>query len=123
VLAARVAMHDPARRLTTLHAAGRDFLAPLVSAAEGLHVRLRVPAREVILATAAPPGISVHNVLPGTVRAVTDEPARHAVLVEVLLDGAALLARVTPDAVARLGLRPGVPVLALVKSVALEVLA
>jgi molybdopterin-binding protein len=43
--------------------------------------------------------------------------------VEVALDGSALLARITPDVVARLQLVPGVPVLALVKSVAIEVLA
>jgi len=44
-------------------------------------------------------------------------------MVEVALDGAGLLARVTPDAVARLGLVPGGKVLALVKSMAIEVLA
>jgi len=38
------------------------------------------------------------------------------------LDGAGLLARITPDAVARLGLTHGTPVLALVKSMAIEVL-
>jgi molybdate transport system ATP-binding protein len=123
VLPATVAAHDRARRLTTLHAAGRDFLAPLLDVPEGGAVRLRIPAREVALATAAPPAISIHNVIPGTVRAVTDDPDRHAANVEIALDGAAMLARVTPDAVARLGLGPGAPVLALVKSVALEVLA
>jgi molybdopterin-binding protein len=37
-------------------------------------------------------------------------------------DGPALLARVTPDAASRLALAPGRPVLALVKSVAIQVL-
>jgi molybdate transport system ATP-binding protein len=94
-------------------------------------VRVRIPAREVILAAAAPPGapqgtlqgISVHNVIAGTVRGIVQDTGRHAAMVEVALDGAGLLARVTPDAVARLGLVPGAPVLALVKSMAIEVLA
>jgi molybdopterin-binding protein len=34
-----------------------------------------------------------------------------------------VLSRVTPDAVARLGLAPGVPVSALIKSMSVEVLA
>jgi molybdate transport system ATP-binding protein len=65
----------------------------------------------------------VQNIVAGTVRAITADAARHAALVEVALDDAAILARVTPDAVARLALAPGQPVLALVKSVALDVLA
>jgi molybdate transport system ATP-binding protein len=47
---------------------------------------------------------------------------RHAVLVEIALPEGDLLARVTPDAVARLGLTPGGEVLALVKSTSIEVL-
>jgi len=43
-------------------------------------------------------------------------------LVALVLDGQPMLARVTPDAVTRLALRPGGDVLALVKSVAVEVL-
>ena len=65
----------------------------------------------------------MHNLLPGRVRAITGLPARHAALVEVEIGEVALLARVTPDAVARLALAPGVAVLALVKSMNVDVLA
>jgi len=122
VLSAIVTAHDPARQLTTLAAGGRIFQAPLLVAPVGYAVRLRIPAREVILATEIPHGISVHNVIAGTVRAVTIDAAHHAALVEIELDNAALLARVTPDAVTRLALSAGAPVLALVKSMAMEVL-
>jgi molybdopterin-binding protein len=44
------------------------------------------------------------------------------VLVEIALPDGALLSRVTPDAVARLGLSPGGPVLALIKSTSIEML-
>jgi molybdate transport system ATP-binding protein len=122
VLSARVVAHEPSRQLTELETGGRRLLVPLLDSVPGSAVRVRIPAREVILAAAAPQGISVHNVIAGTVHGIVQDPARHAAMVEVALDGAGLLARVTPDAVARLGLRQGVPVLALVKSMAIEVL-
>ena len=123
VLAAELLSHDPARQLTELAAAGRRLLVPLLDAPPGSKLRVRIPAREVILAAEDPKGISVHNVIAGTVRAVVADPVRHAALVEVALDGSVLLARVTPDAVARLRLAPGAAVLALIKSMAIEVLA
>ena len=44
------------------------------------------------------------------------------ILVEVALGGGSVLSRVTADAVARLGLALGTPVLALIKSMSVEVL-
>ncbi len=123
VLPATVVAHDPARQLTRLQAAGRELLVPILATPPGGGVRVRIPAREVILATAEPQGISVHNVVRGTVRGIVPDEGRHAALVEVALDGGGMLARVTPDAVVRLGLASGAPVLALVKSMAIEVLA
>jgi molybdate transport system ATP-binding protein len=122
ILPARVMAHDPASRLTSLEAAGRSFLVPLLSSPTGTGLRIRVPAREVALATAAPGGMSIHNVIAGTVGRIIDDERSHAALVEVRLDGAGLLARVTPDAVRRLALARGTPVLALVKSMAIEVM-
>lgn len=122
VLLARVVRHDPARQLTTLDAGGCQLLVPLQDAPPGTRLRARIPAREVILAAETPHGISLHNVIQGTVRGVVENRLRHAALVEVTVGDQGLLARVTPDAVARLGLGPGVPVLALIKSMAIEVL-
>lgn len=122
VLAMTVEAHDPGRRLSRLRAQETTLLVPLVRTAPGRQLRVRVPAREVILASEPPRGISVHNIIPGAIRAVTEDQARHAALVEVALPDGALLSRVTPDAVERLSLAPGAPVLALVKSMAVEVL-
>jgi len=125
VLACRVQGHDPVRGLTTLGCGAATLLVPLLAMPPGTAVRARVPAREVILAR--PTGmdigdaISLHNILPGTVRAVGADAARQASIVEIDLNGAALLARITPDAVQRLGLAPGAAVLALVKSMSVEV--
>ena len=117
----RIAAHDPRRELTRLEGGGESFLVPLIDAPVGATRRIRVPAREVILAGRAPDSISLHNVVPGTVRRIAQAVGR-TVLVEVGLPTGALLARVTPDAIARLELAPGRPVLALIKSTSIEVL-
>ena len=122
VLDARVLSHDSTRQLTRIEAGGAELLIPLIEASIGAGVRVRIPAREVILAREAPSAISIHNIVAGTVRAVAPDAARHAALVEIALAQGALLARVTPDAVMRLGLTASAPVLALIKSVAIEVL-
>ncbi len=123
VMECRVGAHDPGRGLTQLEADGATLLVPLLSMPPGAAVRARIPARDVILAgpaAAATAGfLSLHNVLPGIVRAVS---AGQSALVEVALGNVALLSRVTPDAVHRLDLTPGAPVLAMVKSVAVELI-
>jgi molybdate transport system ATP-binding protein len=120
VFDAVVAEHHPARRLSLLRAGTMQLWVPLVAVAVGQVMRVRIPAREIILATEAPNAISLHNIIPGVVQAIHIDAARHAALVEIDA-GAALLARVTPDAVARLGLKPGSQVLALVKSMSVDV--
>ncbi len=117
VLDMEVAAHDPARRLTRLQGGGLAIWVPLLDRPVGGALRLRIPAREVILALAAPEAVSVQNIVSGTVRAITGDAAA---LVEVTVGTVALLARVTPDAVQRLGLRPGLPVVAMFKSVGVD---
>jgi molybdate transport system ATP-binding protein len=122
VLPVRVREHDATRRLTALDCRGTTVLVPLMTEAPDTMLRIRVPAREVILATELSGTTSVHNVLAGEVTAITADTEHAASLVEVKLAGPRLLARVTPDAIDRLRLAEGVPVLALVKSVSIEML-
>lgn len=122
ILTMVVAEHDETRRLTRLNGAGVTLLVPKIPLSPQGAVRVRVPAREVILATAIPESISLHNIITTRVRAISEDTEHHAALVELVAGDAVLLARVTPDAVARLQLAPGVPVLALIKSMAIEVL-
>jgi molybdate transport system ATP-binding protein len=91
--------------------------------AVGGRVRVRVPAREVILATRRPEGLSLHNVLAAVVTAVHTEPSSPHAVVQVAVGNARLLAEVTRDALVTLGIAPGQPVFALIKSVSLEVAA
>jgi len=122
ILSLEVADHDDTRRLTRLEGHGITLFVPRIRQNPRQAVRVRVPAREVILATAAPDSISLHNIITTQIRAITEDAERHATLVEIVAGASVLLARVTPDAVARLGLQPGAPVLALIKSMAIEVL-
>ena len=122
VLEARVVAHETARDLTRLTVGPAEILVRTIAQPVGAAVRLRVPAREIILATEAPRGVSLHNILPGTVRGIAADAARRSALVEVGIGPASLLAQVTPDAVARLELAPGKDVLALFKSVGVQIL-
>jgi molybdate transport system ATP-binding protein len=98
------------------------FLVPLLDTSLDSERRIRIPAREVILAGKPPEAISLHNIISGTVHRLAGDPVRRAVMVEIALPDGALLARVTPDAIVRLALSPGAPVLALIKSTSIEVL-
>jgi molybdate transport system ATP-binding protein len=122
LLHGRVAEHAADRELTRLDAGGATFWVPRLELPLGGECRIRIAAREVILAGRAPESISLHNIIPGTVRRIAEDPARRAVMVEIALPDGALLSRVTPDAVTRLALAPGDPVLALIKSTSIEVL-
>jgi molybdate transport system ATP-binding protein len=123
LLLCRVAEHDAGRELSRLEGGGAAFWVPLLDASLDSECRVRIPAREVILAGKAPDAISLHNIVSGTVRQIAAETTRRSMLVEIALPNGALLSRVTPDAIVRLALSPGGPVLALIKSTSIEVLA
>jgi molybdate transport system ATP-binding protein len=122
VLLGYVHRHEPDRGLTSVACGGQVYMVPMCGVAPGDGVRLRVPAREVILALDAPREISVNNIIPAVVCAMRQEAAAHAALVELDVGGGQILARITMDAAARLGLRPGVRVLAMIKAMSVELL-
>ncbi len=122
LLLCHVAEHDARRELSRLEGGGAALWVPLLDAPIGAEWRVRIPAREVILAGRPPESISLHNVVPGEVRRIIPDAARRSVLVEIGLASGALISRVTPDAIVRLELAPGRPVLALIKSTSIEVL-
>lgn len=123
VVDATVVRVDATRRLAELDVGGAVLLAPQAGLAPGRRVRVRIPAREVILATDAPSGLSVHNLLTGVVTRVVVDDASESATVQLTVGGAPILADVTRDAVSRLGIVEGMPLRALVKSVSLEVLS
>lgn len=125
LLRARVVAHDTAYQLTALEHAGdagatHRLWVPLVDAAPGAEVRLRIRARDVTLATAEPAGVSTRNVLPGVLVEVSAEA--ETAYAETLVDigSARLRARLTRKAVDELELGPGKRVFALIKSISLD---
>ena len=93
--------------------------APQLDLSIGTLVRLRIRARDVMIATRRPDGLSALNVLPGVIQALrqsAEEP------IEVTLDcgGVRLAARLTRKSVELLRLESGRQVYAVIKSVALD---
>jgi molybdate transport system ATP-binding protein len=119
VIEAVVERHDAAFGLTELRSPAGNWRLPQLDAPVGARLRLRVRARDVLLAKSAPEDLSALNILPGIVAEIGP---RDGPIVQVRVDcaGEALIARLTRYSVERLGLAPGTPVFALIKSVALD---
>jgi molybdate transport system ATP-binding protein len=123
VLTGYVHSHDTERRLSSVACGGLVFLVPMLAVAPQTAVRLRVGAREVMVALDAPREISVNNIVPAVVMAVGQDEGAFAALVELDVGGGQLLSRMTRDAAEQLRLRPGMRVLALIKSMSVETVA
>ncbi len=123
VLDAVVSRALPGRGLVELAFDGGTLVSADRGLTAGAAVRVRIPAREVILATRAPDGLSLHNVLSGTVTAIHADPAFDHVIVQIGVGRLRLLAEVTGDAITRLDLSVGRVVHALIKSVSIDILA
>lgn len=121
VMEATVTRLHQARGLAELTFDDVALLAPASGLVVGARVRIRIPAREVILATDAPLGLSIHNALPVTVSALGNAGGSDQVVVQLQVGHARLLAEVTRDAVSRLEIVEGRHLHALIKSVSLEV--
>jgi molybdate transport system ATP-binding protein len=116
VIAAHLVAQD-ADGLSVLEtSAGRLYL-PRVEAAPGTRLRIRIHANDVILSRTRPEGLSALNILPGTVETVHFGEGPGA-LVQVRSGTDLILARLTRRSAAALGLAPGVPCHAILKTVA-----
>jgi molybdate transport system ATP-binding protein len=119
VIEARVVGQDLDSGLARLEFAGGALEIPDVEALPGEAVRIRVRARDVSIALSRPSGLSIRNVLAGVVTSLGDEEGP-SLDVSLDLHGTPLIARITRKSASELGLRPGLPVYALVKSVSID---
>ena len=119
VLEASVGPHDAQTGLTEVAVGGATLRLALPEVSAGGRVRLNILARDVILATIAPQGLSVRNAIAGTLLDLADEAA-DSVLASVSIADARIVARITRAAVRELALAPGMPVWALVKTASLR---
>jgi molybdate transport system ATP-binding protein len=119
VIEGRVEAVDPATGLATLLAGRARLLLPGAGLQPGSQLRLQLLARDLILATSAPVGLSVRNQLQGTVTGLNPDPP-YNVMVNLDAEGLPLLARITAAAARELQLHQGQPVWILVKAVSLR---
>jgi molybdate transport system ATP-binding protein len=119
VIEARISQHDIGFGLTTLQSKAGLLRVPYLDLPTDTIVRVRIRARDVMVANAPPVGLSALNVLAGKVVELRN---RGATVVEVTIDcnGVKLSARLTRKSVETLQLVPELPVYAILKSVALD---
>ena len=123
VLDARVAEQNLSGKMSRLAIPGASLWVPSVPLPVDSPMRIRIRARDVSIALEKPERISIRNVLPGTVHAVveSDGPFRTVTIAVADETGESrIAATVTASAVRDLGLTPGLPVFALIKSVAMD---
>ncbi|HTR58126.1 MAG TPA: molybdenum ABC transporter ATP-binding protein [Casimicrobiaceae bacterium] len=114
-----VAAHDVDYGLTTLHFDGGELSVPNVEALVGERVRVRIRARDVALALARPQGLSIVNVLEGSVAAIADDGGP-IVELQLQVGAARLQARITRRSRDELRLSEGRRVYALIKAVSID---
>jgi molybdate transport system ATP-binding protein len=120
VVTGSVVSCDAATGLASIAIGAGILQTHLPTAIPGAVVRVHLPARDIILAAHPVEGLSVRNMLAGTIVRIEDED-RQTELVEVDIgNGAIVLARVTRAASTALNLKAAMPVWVLVKSVSVR---
>ena len=109
----------PSFGLSRLSARAGDLFVPALTLPPGTPVRLRIKARDVLIAREHPAGLSALNCLAGSI--VSLEPGSSG-NVNVVIDcrGDRLLAHVTAKSADLLALHPGMSVFAIIKSVTFD---
>jgi molybdate transport system ATP-binding protein len=119
LIEARISQHDIKFGLTTLQSDAGVLRVPYLDLPAGTVVRVRIRARDVMIASAPPVGLSALNVFPGK---VIELRKGGEAIVEVGIDcnGVRLAARLTRKSVETLGLAPDMPVYAILKGVTMD---
>jgi molybdate transport system ATP-binding protein len=105
--------------LTRIRVGTGELKVQAANIASGTTLRVQLLARDLIVATEMPRGLSVRNCLAGTVVAVSNDDS-DSDLIRIDIGGNDIIARVTKGATRELSLRSGLPVWALVKAVSLR---
>ncbi len=119
VLEMKATGRDEAFGMTTLASPAGEIHVAGLEATPGSTVRVRIRARDVIVATERPRGISALNILPGRIAGIASGNG-HFADVTIDCNGEAVSARITRQSAEMLGLAPGLPVFAVVKSVTFD---
>ncbi|ESX89773.1 molybdenum ABC transporter ATP-binding protein [Mesorhizobium sp. M0924] len=119
VLDTKVLRHDEIFGMTVLGSAAGEIRVPLLAVSVGAPVRIRIRARDVMIATEQPKGLSALNILPG---AIVTIGSGEGPTVEIGIDcnGATVLARITEQSRQVLNLQLGGKVFAVIKTVSFD---
>jgi len=118
ILSARLAAQHPAEGLSELALGSARLTVPRVEAPEGARLRVRIRARDVMVALVRPEAISALNVLPASFEAVLRTDGAQVEVALALGPRDRLIARITRRSLAALALAPGTPCFAVIKTVA-----
>jgi molybdate transport system ATP-binding protein len=110
---------DSSSRLTRVRVGRGELKVQCGEAAPGTRLRVQLLARDLIVATEPPRHLSVRNSLAGVITSVADD-VDDSDLIAIDIGGLLIMARVTKAATLELGLAPGKPVWALVKTASLR---
>lgn len=119
VLTTTVAGQDRTFGLTELRFAGGRLRVPHLKLPLGQDLRIRIRARDVSISLSPPENISILNVIPCIIQAIGEEKGPQVDL-QLNAGGAPIWARITARSRTALGLRAGMEVYALIKSVAID---
>jgi molybdate transport system ATP-binding protein len=119
VLTGSIVATDPQTGLTAIAVGAGRLNVNLGNAVPGAMVRVQLLARDVILATHPVEGLSVRNMLAGTIANIAPDDA-DTDMVHVDIGDGHVLARVTRGALMALGLRTGMPIWVLIKAVSIR---
>ncbi|WP_027233475.1 molybdenum ABC transporter ATP-binding protein [Phyllobacterium sp. UNC302MFCol5.2] len=119
VVQGKVVTYDAVHRLAIIGFNSSRLYVSGTEIAEGRSVRVHILAKDVMLSTMRPEHLSALNIIEGTVEAISLDAAGSADI-RIECDGAPILARITQLSCERLGLTMGLPVFAIIKTVALE---
>lgn len=119
VLDTKVLRHDEAFGMSVLGSAAGEIRVPLLAIAPGAPVRIRIRARDVMIATEQPTGLSALNILPGIIVAISPGEGP-SVEVGIDCNGVTVLARITEQSRQALKLHLGGKVFAVVKTVSFD---
>jgi molybdate transport system ATP-binding protein len=114
-----IVSHDECFGLTVLRSSAGEWRLPRIDASVGTRIRVRVRARDVMIMTEPPKGISALNVLSARIDHVSPSQGTDA-LIRLVAGDDHLLARVTRRSIHALDLVRGRDVFAVVKSVTFD---
>jgi molybdate transport system ATP-binding protein len=119
VIVADVLRHDMQGGLTELGFNGGRLWVARIDSDPGTQVRLRIAARDVILALQPPSHISATNMIHGQVAEILSGPGPYCDI-RLICGGSILLARITRRSAERLGLVKGSEAIAVIKAVSVN---